>query len=63
LYHGFFLLAATQPERPSLWMIYDLLQLAADFSGRGRAKSPCGPAGELRHNAFVRVGYFSSMIF
>src|SRR6185437_12558216 len=40
LYHGFFLLAAAQPERPSLWMIYDLLQLAADFSGRGRAKSP-----------------------
>jgi hypothetical protein len=63
LYHGFFLLAAAPPERPSLWMIYDLLQLAADFSGRGRAKSPCGPAGELRHNAFVRVGYFSSMIF
>jgi hypothetical protein len=44
-------------------MICDLLQLAADLSVLGRAKSPCGPAGELRHNAFVRVGYFSSMIF
>jgi hypothetical protein len=63
LYHGFFSLAAAPPGRLSLWMIYDLPQLAADFSVRGRAKLPCGRAGELRHNAFVRVGYFSSMIF